>query len=164
MHCEVTGHAMYNGVVGRFVISRRERAGPIVVMMRGSRWPWPSSRGDAVKYMLLIGGAEDGWDHLNEAEQRELYGEITTWWDERIAAGDLLEGAQLQPVTTATTVRRSISGDISVTDGPFVEGKEMIGGYGVIDVPDLDAAIRLASSWPAPDTIEIRPLVTGEMG
>lgn len=117
-----------------------------------------------MKYMLLIGGAEDGWGHLSEAEQRALYGQVTTWWDERIAAGDLLEGAQLQPVSTATTVRRGISGEISVTDGPFVEGKEVIGGYGVIDVPDLDAAIRLASSWPAPDTIEIRPLVSGEMG
>jgi len=117
-----------------------------------------------MKYMLLIGGAEDGWDHLSEGEQRELYASISRWWDERKAAGELLEGAQLQPSSTATTVRRGISGDVSVTDGPFVEGKEVIGGYGVIDVPDLDAAIRLASSWPAPDTLEIRPLVSGEMG
>ena len=117
-----------------------------------------------MKYMLLIGGAEDGWGHLSEAEQRALYARIETWWDERKAAGELTEGAQLQPASTATTVRRGISGDVTVTDGPFVEGKEMIGGYGVIDVPDLDAAIRLASSWPAPDTLEIRPLVTGEMG
>jgi len=118
----------------------------------------------AMKYMLLIGGAEDGWAHLSEAEQRALYARVESWWDERKAAGDLLEGAQLQPASTATTVRRAISGDVTVTDGPFVEGKEMIGGYGVIDVPDLDAAIRLASSWPAPDTLEIRPLVTGDMG
>jgi hypothetical protein len=53
---------------------------------------------------------------------------------------------------------------VAVTDGPFVEGKEMVGGYAIVDVPDLDAAIRLASSWPAPDTLEIRPLVTGDMG
>lgn len=117
-----------------------------------------------MKYMLLIGGPEDGWDHLDEAGQRALYARVETWWDERKAAGELLEGAQLQPSTTATTVRRGIDGEVTVTDGPFVEGKEMIGGYGVIDVPDLDAAIRLASSWPAPDTLEIRPLVTGEMG
>jgi hypothetical protein len=114
--------------------------------------------------MLLIGGTEDGWDHLDEEGQRALYARITTWWDERKATGELLEGAQLQPASTATTVRRAISGDVSVTDGPFVEGKEVIGGYAVIDAPDLDAAIRLASSWPAPDMLEIRPLVTGEMG
>jgi hypothetical protein len=117
-----------------------------------------------MKYMLLIAGPEDGWDHLSEAEQGALYGRIITWWDEKKATGELLEGAQLQPSGTATTVRRAISGEVTVTDGPFVEGKEMVGGYGVIDVPDLDAAIRLASSWPAPDTLEIRPLVTGEMG
>jgi hypothetical protein len=48
---------------------------------------------------------------------------------------------------------------VIVTDGPFVEGKEMVAGYGILDLPDLDAAIRLASSWPAPDTLEIRPIV-----
>ena len=48
---------------------------------------------------------------------------------------------------------------MTVTDGPFVEGKEMVAGYGILEVPDLDAAIRVASSWPAPDTLEIRPIV-----
>ena len=119
---------------------------------------------EPMKYMLLIGGAEEGWDHLDEAGQRELYGRVSTWWDERTAAGEILEGAQLQPASTATTVRRSIDGEVSVTDGPFVEGKEMVGGYAVIEMPDLDAAIRLASSWPAPDVLEIRPLVSGGMG
>ena len=119
---------------------------------------------EPMKYMLLIGGAEDGWDHLDHAGQRELYGRVSTWWNERVAAGEILEGAQLQPSSTATTVRRAIDGEVSVTDGPFVEGKEMVGGYAVIEMPDLDAAIRLASSWPAPDVLEIRPLVIGEMG
>ncbi|MEO8251541.1 MAG: YciI family protein [Chloroflexota bacterium] len=118
----------------------------------------------AMKYMLLIAGAEDGWNHLSEADQAALYSRIEVWWGERKAAGELLEGAQLQPSSTATTVRRSIGGDVTVTDGPFVEGKEIVGGYGIIDVPDLDAAIRLASSWPAPDTLEIRPVASGEMG
>lgn len=117
-----------------------------------------------MKYMLLIAGAEDGWNHLSEADQAALYSRIEVWWGERKAAGELLEGAQLQPSSTATTVRRSIGGDVTVTDGPFVEGKEIVGGYGIIDVPDLDAAIRLASSWPAPDTLEIRPVASGEMG
>jgi len=117
-----------------------------------------------MKYMLLIGGAEDGWDHLSEGEQKALYGRITTWWDERTAAGEILEGAQLQPSSTATTVRLGISGEVTVTDGPFMEGKEMVGGYAVIEMPDLDAAIRMASTWPAPDTLEIRPLMAGDMG
>ena len=112
-----------------------------------------------MKYMLLIGGTDDGWDHMTKDEQDALYGRIGQWWDERTAAGEMLEGHQLQDPSTATTVRRSRDGEVSVTDGPFVEGKEGIGGYGIIDVPDLDAAIRLASSWPAPDTLEIRPII-----
>ena len=75
------------------------------------------------------------------------------------ASGEILEGHQLQPAETATTVRLDRSGQASVTDGPFVEGKEMVGGYAVIDVPDLDAAIKLMSGWPAPDVMEIRPVV-----
>jgi hypothetical protein len=46
-----------------------------------------------------------------------------------------------------------------VTDGPFIEAKESVGGYGIIEVPDLDAAIALASTWPSPNSkVEIRPL------
>lgn len=112
-----------------------------------------------MKYMLLIAGAEDGWDYMSEAEQAELYARVGAWWGERAAAGEILEGAELQPASTATTIRRSTSGEVTVTDGPFVEAKEMVAGYGILDVPDLDAAIRLASSWPGPDVLEIRPLV-----
>ena len=115
-----------------------------------------------MKYMLLIGGPEDQWDHMSEAEQAELYGQIAAWWGEHAASGEMLEGAELQPSATATTIRRDAAGAVTITDGPFVEGKEMVGGYGIMEVPDLDAAIRLASSWPGPTTLEIRPLVTRE--
>ena len=115
-----------------------------------------------MKYMLLIGGAEDAWDHLSEAEQGALYAQIGAWWGEHAASGEILEGHQLQSAATATTVRRDPAGAASITDGPFVEGKEMVGGYGILEVPDLDAAIRLASSWPGPDVLEIRPIVVRE--
>jgi hypothetical protein len=111
-----------------------------------------------MKYMVLIANTEEGWDHLDADGQRELYGRIVTWWDERTQAGEIIEGHQLQPVETATTVRVQRDGGAAVTDGPFIEGKEAVGGYAIIDVPDLDAAIKLASAWPAPDILEIRPL------
>jgi hypothetical protein len=117
-----------------------------------------------MKYMLFIAGAEDGWGQLTEAEQAELYARIGAWWGARAAAGEILEGAELQPPGTATTVRRSHSGEVTVTNGPFVEAREVISGYGIIDVPDLAAAVRLASSWPGPDTLEIRPLVEQPAG
>ena len=112
-----------------------------------------------MKYMVLIGSQADGWDHLSADEQKALYGRIEAWWDEHAKTGEILRGHELQPAETATTVRVGRNGGASVTDGPFVEGKEIVGGYALIDVPDLDAAIRLMSGWPAPDFLEIRPIV-----
>jgi len=112
-----------------------------------------------MKYMVLIASTSDGWDGLDGQEQQVLYQRISEWWNDRAAAGEIIEGFQLQPAETATTVRISADGNASVTDGPFVEGKEIVGGYAIIDVPDLDAAIRLVSGWPAPDVLEIRPVV-----
>jgi hypothetical protein len=112
-----------------------------------------------VKYMVLIASGPEAWEHLDSEGQRELYQRVAQWWGEHAASGEILEGHQLQSAETATTVRIAINGDASVTDGPFVEGKEIVGGYAIIDVPDLDAAIKLVSGWPAPDTLEIRPVV-----
>ena len=112
-----------------------------------------------MKYMVLIGSQPDGWDYLSEDERKALMQRIGSWWDEHARAGEILQGEQLQPAETATTVRLDRNGRASVTDGPFVEGKEIVGGYALIDVPDLDAAIKLMSGWPAPDFLEIRPVV-----
>ncbi|MFG6491630.1 YciI family protein [Microbacterium sp. P03] len=71
-------------------------------------------------------------------------------------------GAELQPVTTATTVIHGGDGPV-VVDGPFSEAKEVIGGFQVIDVPDLDAAIAIVKTWPLLElpgvSVEIRPIV-----
>jgi hypothetical protein len=112
-----------------------------------------------MKYMVLIASQADAWNYLDDEGQRALYQKVATWWGEHSSSGEILEGHQLQPAETATTIRIAQSGDTTVTDGPFVEGKEIVGGYAIIDVPDLDAAIRLVSGWPAPDTLEIRPVV-----
>ena len=75
----------------------------------------------------------------------------------------LLDGAQLQPDTTATTVAVS-DGDVLLSDGPFAETKEQILGYHVIDVPDLDEAVYVASRHPTISEggrIEIRPILAG---
>jgi hypothetical protein len=112
-----------------------------------------------MKYMVLIASGPEAWDHLDAERQRALYQRVASWWDEHAASGEIVEGHQLQPAETATTVRITPEGDTAVTDGPFVEGKEIVGGYAIINVPDLDAAISLVSGWPAPDTLEIRPVV-----
>ena len=112
-----------------------------------------------MKYMLLIAADDESYVGMDDAAQAALYERISAWWDERAADGRILEGHQLQGTDTATTVRVAVDGATTVTDGPFIEAKESVGGYAIIDVPDLDAAIALARSWPAPDALEIRPVV-----
>nr|WP_205835106.1 YciI family protein [Microbacterium sp. CFH 90308] len=92
---------------------------------------------------------------------QDVYSRIYEWFGanaERIADS----GAELQPVTTATTVRSGDDGPV-VVDGPFSEAKEVIGGFSIIDVPDLDAAITLVKTWPSLElpgvAVEIRPMV-----
>ena len=112
-----------------------------------------------MKYMMLIAGSEDAWAGRSEEELEALYDRIGEWWDEQERAGRIVEGHELQPTATATTVRIAQDGSATVTDGPFAEGKEMVGGYGILEVADLDEALAVASTWPAPDALEIRPIV-----
>jgi len=110
-----------------------------------------------MKYMVLIAGAEDQRDDLSEQDRAAVYQRILSWWEQQSKSGKVLEGYELQPSLTATTVRRDEAGNVTVTDGPFVEAKEMVGGYAIIDVADLDEALAMAKEWPG--TVEIRPVV-----
>jgi hypothetical protein len=112
-----------------------------------------------MKYMMLIAGEGDSYANDSEEERQAQYERIGAWWNEHAQAGRIVEGHELQPSATATTVRIDRAGRSTITDGPFVEGKEVIGGYAVLEVASLDEALALASSWPSPDTIEIRPIV-----
>jgi hypothetical protein len=113
-----------------------------------------------MKYVLLFGSASD-WSDVPADKQTAVYGEVMQWWEKHSQAGTIVNGAKLQPAQTATTVR--LTGDKPVvTDGPFVEAKEVLGGYGLVEVPNLDEAIALAKTWPAlqvaGESVEIRPV------
>lgn len=113
-----------------------------------------------MKYMMLIVGNEDAETSVPKEQLDALYARIFGWWNEQAAAGRIIDGHELQPSSTATTVRIGRDGSTTVTDGPFMEAKESIGGYGILDVADLDEALAVASSWPgASSTLEIRPIV-----
>lgn len=113
-----------------------------------------------MKYMMLIAGSEETWASRSESENRELYARIAAWWSEQAAAGVIVDGHELEPSSTATTVRIGQDGATTITDGPFVEGKEAVGGYGILEVADLDQALRVAGGWPVPgDVLEVRPIV-----
>lgn len=72
--------------------------------------------------------------------------------------GSLIHGAALEPPETATTIRRNGSGGFSVTDGPFAESKETLGGYYLIEAADLDEALTIAKEIPAGVAVEVRPV------
>ena len=113
-----------------------------------------------MKYVMLIAGNEDLWAGRSDEENAALYERIGRWWGQESAAGRIVDGHELEPSPTATTVRIALDGSTTVTDGPFIEGKELIGGFGVLDVADLDEALKVAASWPVPgDVLEIRPIV-----
>jgi hypothetical protein len=110
-------------------------------------------RKSTMKYLLMFVSTTET-DQFSEAENIE----IDVWWREHTEAGRILGGEQLQGVETATTVRHD-HGNVTIVDGPFVESKEHIAGYGLIDVKDLDAALDLAKSWPWGGVVEIRPIL-----
>ena len=112
-----------------------------------------------MKYMLLIYANQNDpeWDNLSEEEQNAIFGEYMAIGQ----APGVGESHQLQPSSTATTVRVD-NGSTLTTDGPFVESKEELGGYYLLDADDLDAAIELAARIPAArrgGAIEVRPVV-----
>lgn len=74
-------------------------------------------------------------------------------------SGALLAGGQLQPVATATTIRREPGAGDTIVDGPFAETKEVLGGYYLVEAADLDAALAIAAALPIPSgSFEVRPL------
>ena len=114
-----------------------------------------------MKYMMLIADSERQAARSGD-EAVAAYQAIEAWWDAHAQAGRIVEGHELEPASTATTVHIGPDGDATITDGPFAEGKEVVGGYAILDVADLDEALTLASSWPTHGTLEIRPLVQRE--
>ncbi len=109
-----------------------------------------------MKYVLLMYGAEGGW---TDEEHRACVVESLGVCDELAARGQFLDASPLQPVATAATVRVR-DGRTLVTDGPFAETTEQLGGYFLLELADLDEAIAVAGRLPSPrkGTAEIRPL------
>jgi len=113
-----------------------------------------------MKYMLLIHDEEQVWAKMSEAERQRIYGEYGQFGQQLRDGGQYIAGAQLQPTSTATSVRVR-DGKRLVTDGPFAETREQLGGYYLIDAKDLDEAIGIAARIPSArlGTIEVRPVV-----
>ena len=114
-----------------------------------------------MKYVIMFTSTPELDAAVSPEHAEQVYRRVYEWFGthaEKITDS----GAELQPVTTATTVTHG-GGAPVVTDGPFSEAKEVIGGFSVIDVDDLDAAIAMVKTWPMLElpgnSVEIRPMV-----
>jgi hypothetical protein len=115
-----------------------------------------------MKYLVLIYTDEQAFETASPEERAAIYAEYEALSGDLAAKGQVLDGDELAPTTSATTVRVR-DDERLVTDGPFAETKEQLGGYFLIDVEDLDTAIDIAGRIPSARTgsIEVRPLHDG---
>lgn len=113
-----------------------------------------------MKYMLLCYDDEQAWERAGQAALRDAIQEAVQLTHEIHARGQYLLASPLQSVSTATSVRVR-NGKCLVTDGPFAETHEQLGGFYLIDVKDLNEAIRIAERHPGArlGTVEVRPVV-----
>lgn len=113
-----------------------------------------------VKYILLVHHNEDNFARMPEIEQRQMREESVGLANQIHEKGQYVDAAPLQPTSMTTTVRVR-EGKPVITDGPFVETREHLGGYYLVDVRNLDEAIDIAGRIPGArlGAVEIRPLV-----
>ena len=113
-----------------------------------------------MKYLLLIYQEEKQWAGLSEAERQKIYSEYGQLRHELTMNGQFVGGSQLHPAATASSVRVR-NGKELVTDGPFAETHEQLGGYFLIEAKNLDEALRIAARIPSAreGTVEVRPIV-----
>ena len=112
-----------------------------------------------MQYLLLIYHDEKTWLERPQAEKESVYGEYRALLESIVKDGSFRAGDQLQPTSAATTVRVR-DGKPLVTDGPFAEAREQLGGYFLVDAPDLDAALAVAKRIPSArmGAVEVRPI------
>jgi hypothetical protein len=112
-----------------------------------------------MKYALLICIEEKLMADMTPSEAEASYARYTKWMEEATARGALLGGERLRPVADSTCVRVR-DGEAIISDGPFAETKEQVGGFFLVDCKDLDEAVELASGIPGASmgTVEVRPI------
>ena len=117
-----------------------------------------------MQYLLLIYGQESRWDGLGSAERDRVLDEYTAFTQSIAESGHLLGGNELHPTSRARTVRVR-NGKRSITDGPFAETKEALGGYYLIEADNEADALEIAARIPSArwGSIEVRPIIPHDM-
>jgi hypothetical protein len=111
-----------------------------------------------MKYVILLASDESKWP-TDQAEADAWMKDIGAWYDKWTEAGKIIDGgAELDSASKAKTIRST-----GVTDGPYIEAKEVIGGFSVLETDTIDEAVEIASSWPGVSdgrmTVEVRPVM-----
>jgi hypothetical protein len=102
---------------------------------------------DEMQYLLTLYADESGWDQLTPQQQQQGVAAYAAYTEALKSAGALISSNRLRPSGTATTLRTA-NGKTQVLDGPFADSKEQLGGYYLIEAPDLDAAMQWAGRCP----------------
>jgi hypothetical protein len=114
----------------------------------------------SVRYLLLICGSETRLNNLPEPESSQRNQSWATFTNDLVSANKMRSGERLQPSATATTLRLN-GGSRLLSDGPYAETKEQLGGFYVVEAKDLDEAVDIASKMPHLQdggAVEIRPI------
>ena len=116
-----------------------------------------------MKFAMLICGDDDVWGNLSPAEEQDVMKEIYGWFEKWQPTGKIADGgAELQNRRTAKTIRRGPDGEPVVTDGPYLELKEIVGGIVLLECDTIDEAVQIAAEWPSSggmSAIEVRPVL-----
>jgi len=112
-----------------------------------------------MQYLFLLYANEGGWSKLTPAQQEQGAAAYNAYTQALRKEGVLQGSNRLQPIDAATTVR-TVDGKSQVLDGPYADTKEQLGGYYLVDVPDLDAALAWAARCPGAGhgVVEVRPV------
>lgn len=108
------------------------------------------------KYLVLLAGLENEWNDAEPADRERWHQDHVTFGREVGSA--ILGGEALDGIDTATTVRRR-SGTVELTDGPYAEAAEQLGGFYLLEAPDLDQVVKWCALLPEIYSIEIRPCI-----
>ncbi|HEX5596188.1 MAG TPA: YciI family protein [Micromonosporaceae bacterium] len=115
-----------------------------------------------MRYVMMICGEESNWT-ADPAKAAAAMAEVNAWFDKWYTAGKIAQGgAELDSVRTAKTVSRGPDGTPVVTDGPYLELKEVVGGFIHLVADNIEEAVAIAAGWPGialGDKIEVRPVI-----
>lgn len=114
-----------------------------------------------MQYMLLIYADESRWSEMTPEQGQKMYAEYMQYSRDLSEAGVIMSGSELKPTPTAKSLRMK-NGNVVTTDGPFAETREQLGGYYLLNVPDMETALTWAAKCPGVHTgsIEVRACAT----